>query len=207
MPKNTIIPLRPENFKTQLNQGEQTCLTWLVLSGCSKEDAFILFARPDMADSKTKPVVKETIKQFFARAEVKEYLMAYRTTLEDLVNPKRKEKEPVDSGTLEQKKSRALTQLVEYVLGEAENINTAEDPKAILDYANRIGLFDTEEQVDEQPRRYIPQSCLDGCRYRMFVEENCEDECQFCRYKKYGEENGVHFKNEEMLDVPQKVAE
>ena len=174
MPKNSIIPMRPENFKTQLTHGEQTALTWLVLSGCSRDEAFLTFARPDMADSKAKAVVKETIKQFYSRAEVKEYLMAYRTTIEDFVNPQRKEKEPVDSGTVEEKKARALTQLVEYVLGEAENISTADDPKAILDYANRIGLFDAEERVEEQPRRYLPVTC-GNCAYRKFVEENCEN--------------------------------
>ena len=173
MPKTTIIPMRPENFKTQLTPGEQTALTWYVLSGCSKDEAFLTFARPDMADSKAKAVVKETIKQFYARAEVKDYLMAYRTTIEDFVDPKRKEKEPVESGTIEEKKTRALTKLVEYVLGEAENINTTDDPKAILDYANRIGLFDADEVRVEQPRRYLPVTCS-GCEYRKFVEENCE---------------------------------
>ncbi len=174
MAKSTIIPMRPENFKTQLSPGEQTCLTWYVLSGCPKEDAYLTFARPDMADSKAKAVVKETIRQFYARADVKDYLMAYRTTIEDFVNPKRREKEPVQSGTLEEKKTRALTQLVEYVLGEAENITTAEDPKAILDYANRIGLFEVEEVKAEEPRRYLPVTCS-GCAYRKFVEENCDE--------------------------------
>ena len=174
MPKTSIIPMRPENFKTQLTQGEQTALTWYVLSGCTKEDAFLTFARPDMLDSKAKAVVKETIKQFFARAEVKEYLMAYRTTIEDFVSPKRKEKEPVDSGSIEDKKARALTQLVEYVLQESENIATADDPKVILDFANRIGLFDVEEVKAEEPRRYLPVTCSD-CAYRKFVEENCEE--------------------------------
>ena len=127
-----------------------------------------------MADSKAKAVVKETIKQFFARAEVKEYITAYRTTIEDFANPKRKEKEPVKEGTIEEKKSRALKQLVEYVLQEAENINTADDPKSILDFANRIGLFDAEEVKAEEPRRYLPVSCSE-CAYRKFVEENCEE--------------------------------
>jgi hypothetical protein len=160
-----------------------------------------------MAESRARAVVKETIKQFYARAEVKEYLTAYRTTLEDLVNQKRKEKEPVCTGTLEERKARAKTRATEFAMSLAENIDQADDPEYVLKLMDKVGLLDAEEQVEEQPRRYIPQSCLDGCRYRMFVEENCEDECQFCRYKKYGEENGVHFKNEEMLDIPQKVVE
>lgn len=166
--------MRPEGFKSSLTQGEMTCLTWYVLSGCNKDEAFLTFARPDMADSKAKAVVKETIKQFYARAEVKEYLLAYRTTIEDFVNPKRRESSPSDSGTIEDKKTRALTKLVEYVLSEAENIATTEDPKAILDYANKIGLFDAGEKGEEQPRRYLPVTC-GTCAYRKFVEENCED--------------------------------
>lgn len=205
MPKSNIIPMRPGGFNSSLTQGEQTCLTWLVLSGCSKEDAFILFARPDMADSKAKPVVKETIKQFFARAEVKEYLMAYRTTLEDLVNPKRKEKEPVSAGTLEERKARAKTKLVEFAMSLADNIEQADDPEFVLKMADKCNLLDGDEEVEEQPRRYLPVSpCQSGCAYRLFCEENTEDMCQYCRYHKFGEDNGIHYDKTEILDVPQR---
>lgn len=204
MPKNTIIPMRPEGFNSSLTQGEQTCLTWLVLSGCSKEDAFILFARPDMAESRARAVVKETIKQFYARAEVKEYLMAYRTTLEDLVNPKRKEKEPVSTGTLEERKARAKTRATEFAMSLAENIEQADDPEYVLKLMDKVGLLDADEQVEEQPRRYLPQSCGDHCAYRMFCEENTEDMCQYCRYHKFGEDNGIHYEKNNILDVPRR---
>ena len=176
MPKDTIIPMRPDNFKTQLTQGEQTALTWYILSGCRKDEAFLLFARPVMAESKARSVVKETIKQFYARAEVKEYLTAYRTTLEDLVNPKRKrkEKEPVSAGTLEERKARAKTRATEFAMSLAENIDQADDPEYVLKLMDKVGLLDADEQVEEQPRRYLPVTCSE-CAYRKFVEENCEE--------------------------------
>lgn len=206
MPKDTIIPMRPDNFKTQLTQGEQTALTWYILSGCSKDEAFLLFARPDMAESKARAVVKETIKQFYARAEVKEYLTAYRTTLEDLVNPKRKrkEKEPVDSGTLEERKARAKTRATEFAMSLAENIDQADDPEYVLKLMDKVGLLDGDEQVEVAPQRFLAERCSD-CRYRVFCEQECEDLCQYCRYRTFGEESGVHYENKDMLDMPNKI--
>lgn len=172
MARNPQIPLRPKDFSTPLTQPEQSCLTWYVLSGCTKKDAFITFARPDMLSSKAKAAIDEFIKQFFARKEVREYITAYEETLTAALHPEPK-KAQSDGVSVEEKKSRALAKLVEYVLSEANNIETAEDPKAILDYANKIGIFDVDEKAEEQPRRYLPVTCS-SCEYRKFVEENCE---------------------------------
>jgi len=208
MPK-AMIPMRPNDFRTQLNQAEQTALTWLVLSGCTREEAFLTFARPDMAGAASKPVVKETIKQFFARLEVKEYISAYTETLNAVVNPeKKKEASPSGSASLEERKARAKTKLVEFAMSLADNIEQADDPEFVLKMADKCNLLDGDEQVEEQPRRYLPVSpCQTGCAYRMFCEENTEDMCQYCKYHQFGEENGVHFDKTEILDVPIKVAE
>lgn len=201
----SIIPIRPDNFRSPLSQDEQNALSWYILSGCSRKDALLIFSRPDMMASKAKAAVEDYVKQFYARKEVKEYIEAYQATLDAVLHPVAKKTEPV--GSLEERKAKARTKAMEFAMSLADHIEDAEDPETVLKLMDKVGLLDGEEEVEEQPRRYIPQSCLDGCRYRMFVEENCEDECQFCRYKKYGEENGVHFKNEEMLDIPQKIAE
>lgn len=145
------------------------------------------------------------MKEFFASKDVKAYIEAYNKTLDAFLHPVQVKSEP--KGSLEERKAKAKTKLVEFAMSLADNIDQASDPEFVLKVADKAGLLEGDEEVEEQPRRYIPQSCLAGCRYRLFVEENCEDECQFCRYKKYGEENGIHFKNEEMLDIPLKVAE
>lgn len=125
-----------------------------------------------MLSSKAKAAIDDYVKQFFARKEAREYIEAYEATLAETLSPTKRVVERDDS-TVEEKKTKALAKLVEYVLSEANNIETAEDPKAILDYANKIGIFDVDEKAEEQPRRYLPVTCSE-CEYRKFVEENCE---------------------------------
>lgn len=174
MAKNvSLIPMRPDTVPKTLSIDEQNALTWYVLSGCAKEEAVILFMRPDMSKSKAKAAVKEYVKQFFSRKDVRDYMDAYAATMQDTLHPKKKQIKEM-GGTVEEKKAKALSKLVEYVLSEASDIEHADDPKAILDYANKIGLFDADMDAPEVPRRYLPITCSE-CAYRKFVEENCEE--------------------------------
>lgn len=174
MSKSTIIPLRPEGLKTQLSQSEQTCLTFYVLFGCSREEAFFKFARPDMESSQAKAVVKETIKQFYSRVDVKDYITAYQDTLKDLLNPKKKDPTPKESVSLEERKAIAKTKAMEFAMDLANHIEDAEDPEVVLKLMDKVGLLDGDEEVEELPRRYLPVTCGE-CAYRKFVEENCEE--------------------------------
>lgn len=170
MPKS-LIPLRPEGFFSTLTQPEQSALTWFVISGCSRKDAFVTFARPDMLGSKAKAAIDEYVKQFFARKEVKEYIDAYQKVLDGALHPKMT---PVkQSGSMEERKAKAKTKLVEFAMTLADNIEQADDPEFVLKVADKAGLLDGDEEVEEQPRRYLPVTCS-SCEYRKFVEENCE---------------------------------
>lgn len=200
-----IIPLRPEGFVSSLSQDEQSALTWLTISGCSRRDAFVIFARPDMLEMKAKAALDEYIKQFYARKEVKDYLDAYQKTMDEFLHPVAKKETPV--GSLEERKALAKTKLVEFAMSLADHIEDAEDPETVLKLADKVGLLDGDEQAEEQPRRYLPQSCSDHCAYRMFCEENTEDMCQYCRYHKFGEDNGIHYEKNKILDVPEKVVD
>ena len=171
MARFSLIPLRPKDFTSPLSQAEQSCLTWYVLSGCSKKDAFITFARPDMLDSKAKAAIDEYVKQFFSRKEVISYMEAYQDTMDKFLHPTPVVKTP--SGSIEERKAKAKTKLVEFAMQLAEDIEQAEDPESVLKIADKIGLLDQDEEVDEQPRRYLPVTC-EICEYRKFVEENCE---------------------------------
>ncbi len=168
----SIIPLRPEGFSSSLKQAQQSALTWYVLSGCSRNEAFITFARPDMADKMSKAAVDDYAKQFFATKEAKDYIEAYRKTLDDFLHPAAK---PTSTHTasLEERKAKAKTKAMEFAMSLAENIEQAEDPETVLKLMDKVGLLDGDEEVEEQPRRYLPVSCS-GCEYRKFVEENCE---------------------------------
>lgn len=166
-----IIPLRPENFTSPLLQTEQAALTWYVISGCSRKDAFLLFARPDMLDSRAKAAIDDYIKQFYARKEVKEYIEAYQKTLDTFLHPAPVKTKPSES--LEERKAKAKVRLVEFAMTLADNIERAEDPEFVLKMADKAGLLGTNEQ-EEVPRRYLPVTCNE-CAYRKFVEENCEE--------------------------------
>lgn len=168
----SLIPLRPEGFLSSLSQPEQAALTWYVLSGCTKRDAFFTFARPDMRASSSKAAVEDAIKQFYARKEVKEYIDAYTATIDKVLHPE--PVKPVQSGSLEERKAKARTKAMEFAMSLADNIEQAEDPETVLKLMDKVGLLDGDEQVEEQPRRYLPVTCNE-CVYRKFVEENCEE--------------------------------
>lgn len=171
MARTSVIPLRPANYVSSLLQDEQTALTWYVVSGCTKKDAFFAFVRPDMRGSSAKAAIEDYIKQFYARKEVKEYIDEYQKTLDEFLHPAPVQSKPTAS--LEERKAKAKTKLVEFAMTLADNIEQAEDPEFVLKMADKAGLLDGDDEVEEQPRRYLPVTCS-GCEYRKFVEENCE---------------------------------
>lgn len=199
----SLIPMRPKGATYNLLQEEMDGLSYYVLSGCTREVAFLKFVRPDFIGTKATTAVKSAVTQFFASKEVKEYIEAYKRTIEELLAEKDKPKAD-RGGTLEERKARAKTKLIEFAMTLADDIENAKDQEFVLKMADKAGLLDGDEEVEEQPRRYLPQSCSDHCAYRMFCEENTEDLCQYCRYHKFGEDNGIHYEKTEILDVPQR---
>ena len=165
------LPLRPDGFMSSLSQIEQTALTWYVISGCSRKEAFITFCRPDMLASKAKAAIDDYVKQFFAQKAVKEYIEAYEQTLQAVLNPE--PTEPKGKVTMEERKAKARTKAMEFAMGLAENIEQAEDPEFVMKLLDKVGILDGED-AEEVPRRYLPVTCSE-CAYRKFVEENCEE--------------------------------
>lgn len=170
---SSLIPMRPKGQKFNLTVEEMDGLTYYVLFGCSREIAFLKFVRPDFISTKTNPAVKAAVQQFFASKDVKEYIDAYQKTIADLLAEKDKPK-PTNTGTLEERKAKAKTKAMEFAMSLADNIEQAEDPETVLKLMDKVGLLDGEEEVEEQPRRYLPVTCSE-CAYRKFVEENCEE--------------------------------
>ena len=172
MARASLIPLRPKDFATNLTQPEQAALSWYVISGCTKKDAFCLFARPDMLSSKAKAAIDDYVKQFYARKECQEYIEAYEKTLKEFLKPEpAKKAEPTAS--LEERKAKAKAKATEFAITLADNIEQADDPEFVLKLMDKVGILEGDEQVEELPRRYLPVSCNE-CAYRKFVEENCD---------------------------------
>lgn len=167
-----LIPQRPKTGKFDLKPEEMDGLSYYVLSGCTREMAFLKFMRPDFIGSKAQTVVKNAVAQFFSMKDVKDYLDAYKKTIEELLNQKPQRSD--QPASLEERKARSKTKLVEFAMDLADNIENASDPEFVLKMADKAGLLDQEEQVEEQPRRYLPVTCGE-CAYRKFVEENCDE--------------------------------
>lgn len=55
------------------------------------------------------------------------------------------------------------------------------------------------DKTASSPMRYLPESCS-TCRYKLFVEQNGEDECNRCKFKSYGVANGLNFNHKDQLD-------
>lgn len=157
-------------------------------------------------DKMTKAAVEDYARQFFSTKEAKDYIEAYKKTLDEFLHPAAKPT-PERAASLEERKARAKTKAMEFAMSLADNIEQAEDPETVLKLMDKVGLLDGDEEVEEQPRRYLPVSCGDHCAYRMFCEENTEDICQYCRYHKFGEDNGIHYEKNNILDVPKKVVD
>lgn len=203
MARASLIPLRPKGFATNLTQPEMAALTWYVISGCTKKDAFIQFSRPDMLGSKAKAAIDDYVKQFYARKECQEYIEAYEKTLKEFLQPEpAKTAEPTAS--LEERKAKAKAKATEFAITLADNIEQADDPEFVLKLMDKVGILEGDEQVEELPRRYLPVSCTLECRYRAFCEnpDNVADLCQYCKYHQFGEDNGIHYDSEHQLSLP-----
>ena len=166
----SLIPMRPKRSFNLLPE-EMDGLSYYVLSGCQREIAFLKFIRPDFIGSKATTAVKAAVSQFFANKEVKDYIEAYKKTIEELLNPA-PVKTDKPSGNTEERKARAKTKLVEFAVSLADHIEDADDPEAVLKIADKVGLLDQDEIAEERPRRYLPVTCSE-CEYRKFIEENC----------------------------------
>lgn len=196
------IPMRPSG-KYNLSGPYQDALSWYFLSGESQTEVYRKFIRPDLQTSKA--ALDKLAKAFFADKEVRKYLSDYEETINALFEPKEKPK-PAKTLTEEEMKERimkGIDKLKEFAFNQAEVIDTLEEPGEVIKLWKSLGLFGDEEEVVEAPRRYLPTMCSE-CRYKAFCEQECEDLCEICKYKKYANENGVHYETKEQLINPNK---
>lgn len=170
----SLIPMYPAAYKSSLTIDEQNCLSYYVISGCKREDAFSAFVNPALKINA--PTLKKVSDQFFSSKDAKDYIEAYTQTIEAVLHPAPK---PAAEKTPEERKKdkeNALNKLVDYVTERAVNIDAAneDEREQILKFADKLGLLGEGEEHVEAPRRYLPISCSE-CAYRKFVEENCEE--------------------------------
>lgn len=153
------FPLRPKTGNFRLKKEEMDCITWFVLSGCSKLEAFLLFVHPELRNSPK--VAKEYANEFFASPMVISYQIAYNNTLQG-------RDEDLDTSNLDP--NQTLERFRQRVLSSMNDASGLEDMEAAAKLGDRLGMFDDEESKALPPQRYLAETC-GRCRYRIFVEE------------------------------------
>ena len=74
----------------------------------------------------------------------------------------------------------------------------AKDPSSDLHFdaikmiAPKIIDFLKNMTGQKPPERYLPETCS-HCRFKRAIEEQCDDDCDLCKYKLYANEHGVEY--------------
>lgn len=182
-----VLPIRPKTAST-LTQEEQSALTWYVISGCTKTDAYKIFVRPDLVASKT--ALDKYANMFFSDKRVKTYLKDYEETLNSFLDTKKQVATEETVEVSQQRQEKATANIANYVADMTDKINEVKDPEMILKMADRLGWVKNKEESQVKPaQRFLPVTC-NMCQYRIAIEQDAIDECQYCKHRKFALENG-----------------
>ncbi len=196
------VPLRPKGRrKYDLQENEKNCIAWYVLSGCKKEDAYMIFVRPDLAISKKNLSLAAT--QFFALSDVLDFITAYRATLD---GEQEEQEEPVETEDRETRKIKALQKFTDTVVDKMSgDFGSIDEMDSVAKLADRVGVLDDNSKAIVAPQRFLTETCS-KCSYRICIEENLSkgniiDTCDFCKARKYAEEHGWKFDKTTNFDL------
>lgn len=210
---DSLIPRRPQCIDSKLTVLEKNCIEYAAAFSAKNEEAFLLF-HPEYitSDGKLSNEGKRRCKDFFSYSKNKEYRDAYTAYLKEFLNGGKDRGEAHLIEVDESRKDKALKSLLNQAMSMVESGDTL-DPdtlKVLTEIFKKLGILKDEVEVQEQPRRYIPCRCRTECQYRLFVESHIEggeiaNECDYCRTRKFAEENGWHYDPTKNLDLPEEL--
>lgn len=209
MADERLIPNRPIPDESKIPAGDKDMLSYSIAFAIPNQKAFALW-HPEFLDSsgKLNKTGRAACTQFFNYAKNREYADAYRQTLAKFIGKGSGISTPTTEDISESKVDWALKELSRQAIsllekgGELE----ADTVKTIVEVFKKMNLLKDDVEQVEAPRRYLPERCS-ACSYRSFVESNVEggkiiNECDFCRTRRFAEENGWHYDPTKNLDLP-----
>lgn len=149
---------------------DKELIVYVVALGVSNEKAYARF-HPEFLDinGKLSDIGKKQCRQFFSYARNKEYMDAYRDTLERTFG---KSKRPqVTEEMSESRKDKALKIFTNKVYDQMEQVDNLQEMTDVATLGKAVKIFREEEEKVELPRRYLPETCNE-CAFKKFVEEN-----------------------------------
>lgn len=193
-------PENPQNFR--LRSDEMFFLDLIIMTNENPAElyrrVFITSETPVSASRKAAVLMNSV--------EGKTYTESRRAQLESWYFPGEhdKHKEKIKHATIED----ALNDLQPTFINELYAImNNRSDPN----FADTIKIFLTKSIKDIQmdktatpPLRYLPENC-GSCRYKLFIEKEVEDECSRCKYREFGQKNGLNYDHRTQLNPKDEV--
>mgnify|MGYP006978592584 CR=1 FL=1 len=200
-------PANNDDFKQ--TKAEKDMMSYVVLYGCSNSTAYALFNRHLLdKNGKLNKAGQSDCRMFFSHPNNIAYMDAMRAHLGDLTKGGRIVKNDNIDDTRKDNALKSLLNQAMSLVEKGEDLD-AESLKTISEIFKKVGLLKDEVDVQEAPRRYLPERCS-ACVYRSFVESNVEggkiiNECGYCRTRRFAEENGWHYDATKNLDIPEEL--
>ena len=208
-----LLPNRPIPDTSKIPASDKDMLSYTIAFSIPNQKAFALW-HPEFLDSsgKLNKTGRAACTQFFTYSKNREYADSYAAYLKEFLSDNKGNSETHLIDVDESRKDKALKSLLNQAMSMVESGDTL-DPdtlKVLTEIFKKLGILKDEVEVQESPRRYLPCRCLTECAYRLFVESHVENgeiinECDFCRTRKFAEENGWHYDPTKNLDLPEEL--
>lgn len=208
-----FLPNRPNPDTSKIPASDKDMLSYVIAFSIPNQKAFALW-HPEFLDSsgKLNKTGRAACTQFFNYSKNREYADSYAAYLKEFLNGDKGKGETHLIEVDESRKDKALKSLLNQAMSMVESGDTL-DPdtlKVLTEIFKKLGILKDEVEVQESPRRYIPVRCRTECAYRLFVESHIESgeiisECDYCRTRKFAEENGWHYDATKNLDLPEEL--
>lgn len=209
MADERLIPNRPNPDTSKIPASDKDLLSYAIAFSIPNQKAFALW-HPEFLDSsgKLNKTGRAACTQFFNYSKNREYADSYAAYLKEFLSGDKGKSETHLIEVDESRKDKALKSLLNQAMSMVESGDTL-DPdtlKVLTEIFKKLGILKDEVEEQEAPRRYLPERCS-ACTYRCFVESNVEggkiiNECDFCRTRRFAEENGWHYDPKKNLDLP-----
>lgn len=198
-------PANNDDFKQ--SKLEKDILVFPLLYGCSNATAYALF-HPELCDrnGKLNKAGQRECRMFFSHPNNIAYMDAMRAHLEALT--KGAVKTLSADAINDSRKDNALKNLLNQAMSlveKGEDLD-ADSLKTISEIFKKVGLLKDDVEMQEAPRRYLPERC-GACLYRSFVESHIEsgeieNACLRCKALRVAQENGFVYDTKTLLEQP-----
>lgn len=209
-----LLPNRPIPDDSRIPAADKDMLSYSIAFSIPNQKAFALW-HPEFLDSsgKLNKTGRAACTQFFNYSKNREYADSYAAYLKEFLSGDKGKTEVHLIEVDESRKDKALKSLLNQAMSMVESGDTL-DPdtlKVLTEIFKKLGILKDEVEEQEAPRRYLPERCS-ACSYRSFVESHVGsgeivNECDFCRTRRFAEENGWRFDATKNLDLPIEITD